>query len=455
MAQGASTGWSAPVDVSVPSTEGLDLYGVLICDPYQNLHVLWGKSHDDESEIYYRTDVGGSLSPPQDVLALPGPLAIRLSAVISEPGDTLHVVWQTEYIRGDVVYSHVPLCEADDPRAWEPPSVLVAGADRGQLYVDAAGSVHLIYTLSDTSGYAAFTYDMRSDDDGLVWSEPMLVHGTSREVPITLSAYAAADGTGRIYAAITAASVEYGGYSELGYVISSDGGRSWERYVSVAEQGSNRFMVAGLTPFTFGEHEVHLTWHDPRRMHVWSSDGGATWSDPEEIIQLGAAFGGSNYLAKDSAGTLYAVTAVADNVYVSTYAGSRWLAPERIESRKMDPHGQQLVVCQGNQAHVVYDDRVVEDTTVWYAYRQVNAPHINQSPIPTLVGTPDARPVVPGSGATAPTAAPIGTVEGPTPALGAGPSVRSGRALMPLITPTALVCVLTFVVLAWRNRWRR
>ena len=42
-AQGAPPGWTEPEDIAAPLSLGSDLYGVLLCDPNQNLHVLWGK----------------------------------------------------------------------------------------------------------------------------------------------------------------------------------------------------------------------------------------------------------------------------------------------------------------------------------------------------------------------------------------------------------------------------
>ena len=50
------SGWTAPVDISGGDAEGIDLYPVLLCDDYQNLHFLWGKSYEDGSAIYYRSD---------------------------------------------------------------------------------------------------------------------------------------------------------------------------------------------------------------------------------------------------------------------------------------------------------------------------------------------------------------------------------------------------------------
>ena len=48
----------------------------------------------------------------------------------------------------------------------------------------------------------------------------------------------------------------------------------------------------------------------------------------------------------------------------------------------MEPHGLDLVVCQGNQLHVMYEDHLESDATIWYATRQVTAPHVSRSPWP-------------------------------------------------------------------------
>jgi hypothetical protein len=396
-----SSPWSAPIDVSAPQTVGSDLSGLLLCDTYQNLHILWGKSHEQGSEIYYRTDAKGSLSSPRDVLALSDPLAIRLRATISESDFRLHLTWQNNYIRPDVFYSHVPLANAGDTRAWSAPRLLVTRADSSSIVAEKSGALSFIYGVSDADGLSSYVYYIRSDDGGFTWSEPSLIHEVSSVVPSTVSAGAAIDGTGRIHIGITIRSQEYGIYSELGYVRSLDGGKTWEPYITIAEQNDATPNVSVIAPYAFGDSEIHFTWHDPRRMHMWSGDGGATWSHPTEIIKLGAGFGGANSLAKDSADRLHVLVGVKNGVYAAEWDGYRWTRHVQIENRSMDPHGQRLAVCQGNQLHAVYDDRVEEDTTVWYAQRQLDAPHIPQSPLPNsgpaaaVIPTSESGPVLP------------------------------------------------------------
>ena len=350
LAQAPSSGWTTPEDVSAPVSTGNDLSGGIICDPNQNLHILWGKSHSNGSEIYYRTDATGALSAPIDVLAFSEPLAVRLAAALTEPDSTLHLIWQQSYIKGDVFYSKAPLAEAGDPRAWDTPRLVVPQADSAGILADRSGSLHIVYGASDADGYSNAIYQVRSDDGGISWSEPSLIYEARLDVPSTIGGSPTFDAEGRMHVGITIRSQEYGVYSELGYIRSLDGGQTWQPYQAIAKQSIATPNVAVIALFVFGADEIHLTYHDPRRMHMWSNDGGTTWNNPIQIIELGAGFGGANFLAKDSAGVLRAATGVANGVYVSTFAGSQWGAPEQIENRTMDPHGQQLSSLPGKSS---------------------------------------------------------------------------------------------------------
>ena len=381
------------------------------------------------------------LSAPIDVLALSDPLAIRLSATLTEPDSTLHVIWQNSYIKGDVFYSSAPLAEAGDPRAWDTPRLVVSQADSAGILADNSGSLHLVYGASDADGYSNSLYHVRSDDGGLTWSEPSLIYEARTAVPSTIG------GARGVRCSGSHARRDHHSIARIWRVLGAwlPSLAGWRANVAtipcIATQSEATPNVSVIAPWVFGADEIHLTYHDPRRMHMWSNDGGTTWSNPIQIIELGAGFGGANFLAKDSAGVLRAATGVANGVYVSTFDGSRWLAPERIENRSMDPHGQQLVVCQGNQLHVVYDDRVVADTTVWYSHKQVDAPHIEQSPIPTPVARTTPSQYRREAQQVSPTAEPTAIGE-PTPVLTqATPPAASGSALMPVLISTTLVVV--------------
>lgn len=100
------------------------------------------------------------------------------------------------------------------------------------------------------------------------------------------------------------------------------------------------------------------------------------------IMPLGAAFGGFNQLAWDNAGNLHVVSAEGSGVFHAIWGGSAWNVQETIEARHLDPHQQQLEVCEGNRLHVVYADRL-GGNEIWYSSRKIDATHLASLTIPT------------------------------------------------------------------------
>ncbi len=447
-AQGIAPGWTGPVDIAYPMTEGKDRNGVLFCDAFQNLHIFWGKGHEGGAEIYYRTDKDGSLSAPVDVLATSDELAVNLSVAVTAPDGVVHLVWTDRDVQGSVYYSRAPLADAANVRAWDAPRLLVAPAGSVRINADKSGVLYLFYASFEAQGYRSAVYQMRSVDGGLTWSAPTSIYEIATIEPSYLLASAIIDDAGRIHIGITQRSQVYGLYFKVGYLRSPDTGQTWEPYRAIAKQSETMPLISDIAPFAFGKDEVHLTWHNPRRMHMWSTDGGVTWSNPVEIIRLDAGFGGLNFLAKDSAGVLRAVTSVNSGVFVSTFDGAQWSAHERIENRHMDPHGQRMVVCQGNRLHVVYDNRLEVDTTVWYAHKDVDAPHLDRSSIPPSIAALPADTLMP---AASPTPQTPGLATNAIPAIDVGPPQITKSVAAPLLLPTVLAFILILATFAWRR----
>lgn len=381
VAQAPNAQWSHPIDITQPSSSEVGSWGALACDQYQNTHLFWSDMDPESSAIYYRNNIGGNWSPPVDIVVNPKHSALRLAVDISPKTDTVHLIWVDRELRADLYYSQAPLSHAKDPRAWSEPRLLVGGTDGASIVADKNGVIHIVYPVYDTDGIQQTIYYIRSDDDGATWTDPVVVYSLTAPVPSTSGAKLAVDDTGRLHAGITVRSYEYGAYSELGYTRSLDGGKTWGPYNKVTDTGTTFQGVSTLAPFAFGKDEIHLTWHDPRRMHMWSYDGGETWSAPVEIMPLAPGFGGTNKLVKDSAGIIHAIVAALGGVYSVSWDGKQWGPPELIDNRGIDPHNQDMVVCGGNELHVTYDDRN-DQKKVWYSTRSVDAPHIEAKPIP-------------------------------------------------------------------------
>jgi hypothetical protein len=381
-AQEADSTWSRPSDATQGSTAQMGSFELLLCDSYQNTYLLWAEQSNSGAAIYLRTAANGNWSPARDVIVMPGAVIFNLSAAIANLTDTLHLTWSDQYLRGDLYYSQSPLLTAEQPRSWTAPQLLAQGIDWSSIKTDSKGTVHIVYGATDASGLEHTVYHLESADSGLTWADPVAAYAVVSALPALIRPELAIDGRDRLHVGISLNSYEYGAYSEVGYIRSDDGGQTWSPYRQMQNTGSTFQGVAWIAPYAFSNDEVHLTWHDPRRMHTWSSNGGQTWREPQEIMPLAAAFGGRNELAQDSAGVLHVVTAVGDGVYSASWNGTAWSAPEQIDNRFIDPHGQTIVACQGNQLQIAYYDRT-GDNKVWYSTRTVNAPPIEQRAMPT------------------------------------------------------------------------
>jgi hypothetical protein len=381
-AQQADNTWGQPVDATLGSTAQMGSFDLLLCDPYQNTYLLWAEQSDSGAAVYLRTDANGSWSAGRDIIAAPGAVIFNLAAAISQSDDTLHLIWSDQYLRGNLYYSQAPLYTAEQPSAWSTPQLLGQAVDWSSIKTDSTGTVHVVYGTTDDSGLEHTVYHLELPNSGESWSDPVVAYSAISALPAMIRPELAIDGRDRLHVGLSLNSYEYGAYSEVGYIRSEDGGQTWSPYRQVQNTGSTFQGVAWIAPYAFGDDEVHLTWHDPRRMHTWSTDGGKTWREPQEIMPLDAAFGGRNELTKDSAGVLHVVTAVGNGVYSASWNGTEWSPPEQIDSRFIDPHGQTIVTCQGNQLHVAYYDRTGENK-VWYSTRSVNAPSIERQAVPT------------------------------------------------------------------------
>lgn len=442
--------WSEPIDITEGASENWRAFGTAVCDRYQNLHVFWLDNGKEDSAVYYRNDMEDGWSPPRDIIVAPDTLNYDLVALAAN--DSLHLAWRAS--SGGLYYTASPIATAADPLSWSAPQLLDAPLFNAALAVGPDGTLHLMYGSSGTGGLEYDVIHRSSKDNGVTWTDPRSIFTTTFPQAAYIRTEMAIDSANRIHVGLTLRSQAYGRFSEVGYLRSQDGGQTWEAYRQIESRTESTPGIEWIAPFVLGEDEIHLTWHNPRRMHQWSSDGGTTWRTPTPITDLGAAFGGPNGLARDAAGTTYAVTAWSDGVFVSRWLGSYWSVRVPLDLRRIDPHGQQITVCQGNILHVLYYDRT-GDTTVWYSSRTTTAPHVDRLPLP------ETQPLVTQTPSTATPSEPAPTSEmsqslvTPTaPPSGHDPVVPTASPMTPIIlgTLSVLGLLLAIVVVRMRNR---
>lgn len=375
-AQAAPLRWTLPVNFS-QQPETVSYAPQVLCDRYQNVHIFWLERDDQSATLFYRNDREGVWSQAFDIIIAK---AIANFSIAVDSDDVLHLVYLDRARNGVLYYTAAPLYYAWNAQYWMRPVALASEVAAGDIEIDDHDNLRVTFTQADEDGLSHSTSYISSSDQGETWDDPVLFHSTTTPIPSVVSAKITADGAGRLHVAWNERSFEYGAHSRLGYMRSSDGGKTWDIDEVLAESNTPP-GVAVLDLTIFGEDEIHLTWDQPERLHKWSGDGGDTWTEPQVIIPLGAAFGGVNALAKDSSERMHAVAAVGNGVYDVPWNGNTWGAADTIDDRFIDAHGQLITTCQGNRLHVVYYDRIGEQE-LWYSTKEVNSPKFPQSAMP-------------------------------------------------------------------------
>jgi hypothetical protein len=204
-----------------------------------------------------------------------------------------------------------------------------------------------------------------------------------------------------------------------------------------------------------GEDEVHIIWDGAptvERNHIYSQDGGSTWSKPvitfPQITAVGRA--GWNPMAFDGEGTLHAAS-LGGPLHAS-WTPEGWSSAVDIAQVAYDGSGEwlKLAVGLGNQLHVVWVDKDKLPNTVWYVGGVTSAPATAPEELPSY--QPTVTPASPA--ATAPPAATVAPpvrvepLESSEPEATSSPAITLGISL----APAALVVGIVIVVSLRRRR---
>ena len=405
-AQVQGSHWSQPYLLS--SNAGRASEGYLVADQYGFVHCFWTETlfEDQRSIIKYARFDGVAWSSPIE-LYVTGSDINNVSPVVDKQG-TLHLVW-SEGLSGPAYYMQAPASDARSATNWAQPVRIDIPARALRLRVDSRGVFHLVYF---NQANAPGVYYIRSEDQGVTWSEPawLDLDILPNHIPDSLSFEL--DDTDGLHVVWF-----YGGLDQsarpdwVRYTRSLDGGRSWSTPYTIDRfiPGSTHNLTAASPIMIVQRQTVHIIWAAgdlPYRYHRFSTDAGQTWSAPERVFgQLhGQAFDGFTI---DRAGRVHYVAQIRypQGIYHAYWERGQWTAPELVyliaEEEADEGIGDRIhahftlpVVRAGNQLVVTFTDPPADANRRLFAMDTLldDISPLATVPAPAPAATPTARP---------------------------------------------------------------
>ncbi|MCC6456221.1 MAG: exo-alpha-sialidase [Caldilineaceae bacterium] len=318
--------WGTPTNIS--NSEGyVSSQPFLLNDPAEFVHLFWaervtGEPNDrvgwTDTVMYSRWD-GASWSEPLDIHISPRGFTDKnisaLQAVLDDHG-TIHLVWLGP--EATLYYSFAASSMANSAANWSPPLLLAHDSSSTKFSVaiayEAPDVLHMIYARGEAPGTPEVNRSLayiRSEDRGLTWSEP-------RDIAIVLDFDRGVSDTrliavapNRLYTTWTEWDTSGNGQSVY-FMRSLDSGLTWEQPVRLAFRVGDEYERDWANLEVLGEDQLMVMWEGGFRAYrqaQYSSDGGATWSDPIDTFPWLIGENGYAEFAQDSTGRVHVFVA--------------------------------------------------------------------------------------------------------------------------------------------------
>jgi hypothetical protein len=331
--------WSNPVEIT---SNARDIRSpVIVSDRVGFSHLFWAQEVEDrqgnpESYVYYASKEGDRWSRPLQLFSAFSNHAGELSVTMNDRGNLL-LTWN-DMQNNEVYFSWSDASRAYSSDEWAPPSSLpVYGlpARSPKIYTDNTGTIYVAYVIPLNEGRGL--YLTLSEDHGETWSDPIVVFDAESagwegiglpNISGTVN--------GNLYLQWAQSTLPDGiGPVRMNFASSNDGGATWTEPEVVIEAQYEWSSVLG-----FEESVVHRLWQEssfrlPVIRHQVSYDGGLTWNPATSISSFGET-SGTPGIAIDGTGRLHLVQVFreeGDQIILRNWQwdGEQWGAGENID----------------------------------------------------------------------------------------------------------------------------
>lgn len=344
--------WSEPERLS--TERGQAGRAMLASDDFGFTHIFWFEELPNKQNIlqYVRFD-GENFTEAIDIYFTGQGVSVGELSPVFGPDGRIHVVWR-EGTNGPVYHKSAPAHDTLASQNWTRRLTININARALRFLVDDDGTFHIVYT-NLFNGAERGVYYVRSEDSGASWSIPVWL---DPDIPIDFGPewpQFTIDEQGDLHAMWQYVNISPEGSQGqwVRYTNSTDGGFTWsEPYtIDIADESEGELRMANPA-FVAHEGAVHVIWagdESTHREHMYSLDGGRTWSAPNRIFGnlLGQAIGDG--MAVDGNGRLHVLAQIRypHAVWQMMWDGRAWTDPTvmyLIARTSFEPKGDRIHV---------------------------------------------------------------------------------------------------------------
>ena len=396
---------------------------VLIADNENRIHAFWSQPDGSNTSgagttIYYARLDNGQWSSPVAILNSGEGIADEPAAAVDDQG-VMYIAWSGGG-RGEIYFSEAEAARAVIGSAWSTPVRLPSSQVAGSapdILVDQKGTVYVVYAIPLNEGRGI--YLTRSEDEGKTWSPPVTVFDAAAAGwSMVDKPHLALTGNGHLHIIWTRYSLPSGSGSQgLYYARSSDGGATWSQPETVVDQPVIWSRLLGT-----GERTINRVWQEvgSDRTTLWhevSQDSGVTWTRIAPVSIFGNTVGEPG-LAQDPAGRLHLLQMVdrgqgSFSLQHWVWDGSVWSSDQGVELINWNTTGMQYIsmaVARNGILGVMFDGNTTNPQTgemqdnLFFTYETLQLPADVPTPLPPLTATPTLQPTTTPTPGPTPTA---------------------------------------------------
>ena len=378
----------------------------LITDMNRTVHAFNAQPLDLEDPetpkaIFYRQwTIENGWTYPNDVLYDMDGVGLNVVGVTSDQSGRVHLIAQKG---SDIYYVQNQLALAQNAASWPAP-VFVAGQTSSvgpgfeivsAIGTDPAGNEIVI--IFSGHQYGNGLYFTSSSDDGVTWTEPYPVYLTGDDQIIVTDPKLSVGESG-LFHAVWSTFLDTG-FGGPGFYANFDlQSRAWSEPMELDIPGIRTPSVVEIDDNIFvSYYHINVNGNWWRR----SSDGGKTWSFPEQFSSRHVGTNGSVSFVVDSANVLHAFFGerIDDNnhgMWHLTFTGVTWAGTEalargpqrkdKVGGNGFDPRSARAVVVNGNVVLVTWGtDGIAGTNGAWFSYKRFDVPEL---PAVELPGSP-------------------------------------------------------------------